>query len=84
HTIEVGVSNIGLLDAHNVSLKINAPEGMKIEISPKSTTIERFSVEIFTVQVMIDESVEPGNYTLVIRTKGSFATDSSDLTIYVK
>ncbi|MEA1994232.1 MAG: right-handed parallel beta-helix repeat-containing protein, partial [Euryarchaeota archaeon] len=41
HTIEVGVSNIGLLDAHNVSLKINAPEGMKIEISPKSTTIER-------------------------------------------
>ncbi len=84
HTLEIGVSNTGILTAHDVILTIETPEGMSIDVSPKSTDIERLSVEAFTITLKISDTIEDGEYTLTLNAEAPFAHDTLLLTIYVE
>ena len=83
HTIEIDVSNTGILKVHNVTLEVEVPGDMEVETSPERVTINKRSVGTFTITLNIPGSVEPGEYVLKIRTSGNFAQDTIYIKIYV-
>lgn len=84
YTVEIDIFNTGILKAYGVKLEIEAPEGIKFEISPEKSDIERKSMQTFTITLNITDAISSGDYLLRIKATGNFVSDSTYIKIHVE
>ena len=83
-SLRVRVYNTGTSPLTNVRLKVEAPQGWSVEVTPERVaTIEKNGEATFTVRISVPGSVDAGDYVVTLRAESDQKTAQEQVRVTV-